>query len=961
MKITRSRISMMYLILIFTVLALVSVTSFIASKNTERQLNRIVGETIPLSHLAENILSNLVNQETGIRGFEVTGDEAYLEPYHNGSAALEADLKHMEAFETDYPEIGKIMRYEARPMIERLRLHYASQLSLVRTGNIEAARNRISNGKTAMDSFRKVHDKLTAEIDRITAEANKSAREAERSARTIISIGGALALIISIFSALLFFRTNRAEAALRKSEESFRFLAESLEAQNEEIIAQQEEQERTLEKLSLREYELEAINGFQEKLTSAGGLNELLQTSMPRLIEALQLDAIMVVIREPNGMFAVQHAVGYPTQLGPVLEEQLFGPARRVLMEKQPIECKREATEYEKGFHQGITSVMDHYFPLFGNDQEVIGFLLLTGYLQKDNEQTKRIAKGLIRQFELAFLAQQVNEERLRQSIRLEQLNHQLQQEKLFIEEQRDVIENILESTNEGMVLCDARGQLLYSNQRMKDFFGTQDQDGKHLLSLIQNVQIQDQTLSQVTASIGRLLRGEQERLSERFYFTNREEDGQLRHLELYATMVGNNRGSEEPSYLFVFRDRTEEEKVDEMKNEFISIVSHELRTPLSSVLGFVEIMLHRELTPEKRKRYMETIYKEANRLSKLINDFLDLQRMESGKQSYHFSPVEFNGLLQEVAEQWKGKQSHEIHLDAPRSELWVRGDADRLKQVVHNLLSNAIKYSPQGDRVDIRVVQTDGKIQISVQDYGLGIPEEARGKLFTKFYRVDNSDRRQIGGTGLGLSIVKEIIEGHDGRIWFESVMGAGSIFTLELELTLVQNAENAILVIEDDDNLGDLIQVALTKFDCPSLIVRSAEEAILALQQCKEKGPRLCIVDIHLEGAQSGWDFISELYCHPRYYRTPVIVSTALEPPSHYHEKDMEKFLRKPFSMEKLVQVAEQLLSSTDSAPAYIFPAQDEIAVTSSLNEKGIEIEGITRSEDVLRVEPKSRKESL
>lgn len=213
MKITRSRISMMYLILIFTVLALVSVTSFIASKNTERQLNRIVGETIPLSHLAENILSNLVNQETGIRGFEVTGDEAYLEPYHNGSANTEADLKHMEAFETDYPEIGKIMRYEARPMIERLRLHYASRLSLVRTGNIEAARNRISNGKTAMDSFRKVHDKLTAEIDRITAEANKSAREAERAARTIISIGGALALIISIFSALLFFRTNRAEVA----------------------------------------------------------------------------------------------------------------------------------------------------------------------------------------------------------------------------------------------------------------------------------------------------------------------------------------------------------------------------------------------------------------------------------------------------------------------------------------------------------------------------------------------------------------------------------------------------------------------------------------------------------------------------------------------------------------------------------------------------------------------------
>jgi DNA-binding response OmpR family regulator len=252
-----------------------------------------------------------------------------------------------------------------------------------------------------------------------------------------------------------------------------------------------------------------------------------------------------------------------------------------------------------------------------------------------------------------------------------------------------------------------------------------------------------------------------------------------------------------------------------------------------------------------------------------------------------------------------------------------------------------------------VRVEKNGNQVKLFVTDYGLGIPEEAKDKLFSKFYRVDNSDRRQIGGTGLGLAIVKEIVDAHQGSITFTSEMGKGTTFVVELETHMVPSSEGSIIILEDDDTLSRLIQVGLTRLKVPTVRLRSAEEGIISLNQIQHEAPKLCIVDIHLEGVKTGWDFISELYRHPDFYRTPVIVSTALEQPMNYHEKDFEKFLRKPFSMEKLLEVAEQLLNHKESNAAYIFPAQDETHIKNSLKMNGIHINEITRDKDTIQVE--------
>lgn len=964
MKVTRSNVSLVYVVVIVFLLMLVSVSSYVASMNMEAEMDHITKEGIPLSMAASNLIEDVVNQETGVRGYVVTKDEKYLESYELGKTQLIADLELLAEYEKKYPTLKSLMEGDIIPQIKRLQENYVSQIEFVRAGKMEEARERVTNGKIMLDRFRQLHLKLRTEIETISSEAYADAQQAGHMARVIIAAGGAIAVVIGAFSAFFFNRARQAESALRRSEETYRYMAESLEAQNEEIIAQQEEQEQTLEKLSQRELELETITTYQEKLSVALNMQQFLHSSIPALLKALQMDAALLVVKSPrNGddpsaderhVYDILYAIGYPKELPSRIEQELFGPALRVFTEKTQVDCKRELSPEETGLHRSMTYAVDQYHPLFNEQQEVIGFLLLTGYLSSLSEQTSRTSKGLVRQFELAFIARQMNEERLRQAADLEGLNGQLQQEKARIEDQRDLIGSILESTHEGMLLCDYSGELLFANDRMEGYFALNGRIGENWIDLGRHIEQTTPSFSTVRVAIERLLNGTTDRFTERFELWDKDEQ---RYIELYATKVGDRHHLTDRGFLFVFRDRTEEEKVDEMKNEFISIVSHELRTPLASVLGFIEILLHRQLSPDKQQKYLQTIYKEAHRLSTLINDFLDLQRMESGKQVYHYAPVELTGLVRDIVEQWNEKYSHDIRLQAPDREVWVRADTDRMMQVAHNLLSNAVKYSPQADIVDVAIELAGSDVRLLVTDYGLGIPEEAKDKLFSKFYRVDNSDRRQIGGTGLGLAIVKEIVDAHQGAISFESVMGEGTTFTVELKTYDLPAVDGSIIILEDDDNLAKLIQVALGKLDVPAVHLRSAEEGIVALSRVSRQPPRLCIVDIHLEGAKTGWDFMAELYGHPVFFRTPVIVSTALEPPVNYHEKDIEKFLRKPFSMEKLLQVTEQLLFHTPNYPAYIFPEQDESLITAPLRQKGIEVNEITHSRDTIHVELKSK----
>ena len=221
----------------------------------------------------------------------------------------------------------------------------------------------------------------------------------------------------------------------------------------------------------------------------------------------------------------------------------------------------------------------------------------------------------------------------------------------------------------------------------------------------------------------------------------------------------------------------------EQVKSELVSNVSHELRTPLASVLGFSSLMLDRAVSPEETKRYLGVIRTEARRLAALLNDLLDLQRVEQEALELRSEEVELNELLSTQIMLYSAQSdTHELRFQAAGEPLTVRGDGDRLAQVMGNLLSNAIKYSPEGGVVEVTAEGIGDEAWIWVRDEGLGIPRAHQEQIFTKFFRGDVGRELGIAGTGLGLVLARQIVEAHGGQLGFESEAGRGSTFWLQL-----------------------------------------------------------------------------------------------------------------------------------------------------------------------------------
>lgn len=350
-------------------------------------------------------------------------------------------------------------------------------------------------------------------------------------------------------------------------------------------------------------------------------------------------------------------------------------------------------------------------------------------------------------------------------------------QENLKTQEmQQDRLSTLIESMGSGLMLIDNRGYISLINRAYIETFEVNSNEYlcKQYYSVIDHKEITF--------------------LIEEIFMTERKVKRQLllpigivrRYFEVAGSPIIGTQ-NEWKGVLLVFHDITELKKLEQMRKDFVANVSHELKTPITSIKGFSETLLDGAMKDEATlEAFLKIILNESDRLQMLIEDLLDLSRIE--QQGFHLNidEIDIAILMHEIMTLLKGKAEEKNILlrFAPISTpLFIKGDYSRLKQVFINLLSNAITYTPIGGYVEIDVKENEEKVYIQIKDTGIGIDMVEIPRIFERFYRVDKARSRNSGGTGLGLAIVKHIVEAHKGSISVTSVKEKGTTFTITLE----------------------------------------------------------------------------------------------------------------------------------------------------------------------------------
>lgn len=439
------------------------------------------------------------------------------------------------------------------------------------------------------------------------------------------------------------------------------------------------------------------------------------------------------------------------------------------------------------------------------------------------------------------------------------------------------LVENMLE----GLIIVDAGSVIESVNPAAERLFGYAAWElvGQHLKILLPPLSgvLPDQFLRDATRrAMGRVTEWE-----------GRRKNGTVFPFELSLYEFWTANGRRIAGHI---RDVSESRRLERLKKDFVATVSHELRTPLTSIRGSLSLLNGGALgdLPDEAREVVSIAERNTVRLIALINDILDLERLESGRMELHIVDIPVMTVFERALEGVRGMaDSRGVPIDVHPTTARVRGDVDRLAQVVINLLSNAVKFSAAGATISVSAAEANGRVEIRVQDQGRGIPASHLAKVFERFEQVQSSDSRQQGGTGLGLAICQAIVEQHGGTIEVESEPGKGSTFRFSIPsahvsepsdrfLSTLQSGgfESAddVLVIDDDEALLGILSRQILQ---QGLGVRTATTVAEGVRAALHRTPALVLLDVALPDGD-GFEVVSRLQGEPTLRATPLLVYT-------------------------------------------------------------------------------------
>ena len=410
----------------------------------------------------------------------------------------------------------------------------------------------------------------------------------------------------------------------------------------------------------------------------------------------------------------------------------------------------------------------------------IIGFVAsktVTSSIEKMSAQVKTMASGnygtvvgINTNDEIGDLAKVFN-----------QISKRIKEEQDVTETERRRLATIIESMMDGIITTDTNGKVILINTSAGDMIVAPENEiliGKDALKLLNISEYE---------SIGEIIEAEDSLLVN----VSEDDEGLLLRAEFSKILKEENEdlsqvSTELEGYIIVLYDVTDQERQERERREFVSTVSHELRTPLTTMNSYIEaleegVINDKELAPQ----FIDTIHKETTRMIRMVNELMQLGKMDIKEEHYDKEFIDINKLIEQISDRFELTHPEKNFIKyIPKTPIFVEGDQDKLTQVFDNIMNNAIKYSPNGKNITVRVRQNynHNRVSISIKDEGVGIPLVHIDKIFNRFYRVDKSRQRTMGGTGLGLALAKNIVEAHRGRIWAQSREGYGSIIFVTL-----------------------------------------------------------------------------------------------------------------------------------------------------------------------------------
>ena len=383
-------------------------------------------------------------------------------------------------------------------------------------------------------------------------------------------------------------------------------------------------------------------------------------------------------------------------------------------------------------------------------------------------------------------------------------------------------------------------------------------------------------------------------------------------------------------------QDITEQRVVQRMKDEFVGVISHELRTPLTSIRGALGLMAGGAVgtLPPKAQRMADVALNSSERLVRLVNDILDVEKISAGKLELDLEPLPVDDLVGAALEEMRAMAAQAgVTFSTAPSDAVVLADRDRIAQTLTNLLSNAIKFSPAGGVVTVTAGPAPSEdddtdlVQLTVTDQGAGIPADKLETIFDRFAQADATDNRAKTGTGLGLPICRGIIEQHGGRIWATSTVGSGSTFTFVLRAAPTPSDEpdgpapvGGILICDDDPDVVEVLAAMLESHGYTTLTAHTGQQA---LDLAAAQAPSLILMDLRMPG-MSGWEAIAALGANPATAAIPIVILSALTPDG-IDVPSASSWLTKPVDQRALMSSLREALG-TDATTSVLVVEDDE-----------------------------------